>query len=349
MKKVTMKDIASKLNLSINAVSLVLNDKAGVSEETRSLVLKTAEELGYLEQNKKYKKAYTSKNLCILIKRVYFRDMHFYSKILLGLEQEAKKNHYDILFTVLDNNEIPTCIENHKVAGIFIVGKIETEFLARVKRYNIPVILVDSTNFTEQVDSVMSDNRLGGYKATRYLIDSGFHHIGFFGDLDYTTSVRERFWGYQEALKHLPAIDSYEDITHYTQRFSVLSDIEQHILGNDIQKLSERLTSVQQIPEVFLCSNDNAAIGVINAFTTLGYHLPEEISVMGFDDIDLCNMIAPKLTTIQVNKELMGKKAIQLFMWRLLNIKAPVEKILVGIEIIERDSVVRKVFEANEE
>jgi len=338
-QKVTMKDIATKLGLSINAISLVLNDRSGVSEETRSLVLKTAEEMGYLEQSTKYSKTYSGKNLCILIKRIYFKDMHFYSKVLLGIEQEAKKNNYDVLMTVLDNNEIPSCIENKKVAGIIVVGKIETEYLTRVKQYEIPVVLVDTTSLIDATDSVMTDNRLGAYQAVRYLIDKGFRKIGYFGDLDYTVSVRERFWGYQEALKHLPNINGYNETFKYSEEYSVLSDIEQHVINNDTDKIIERVKSVKNMPEVFFCSNDNVAIQMCNSLKVLGYRIPEDISVMGFDDVDLCTMVLPKLSTIRVNKEFMGKRAIQLFVWRLSNKKDPAEKIMIGIEIIERNSV----------
>lgn len=340
-KKVTMKDIANKLELSINAISLALNDKVGLSEETRSLILKTAQEMGYLDQTRKYEKTFSSKNLCILIKRIYFRDMHFYSKVLLGIEEEAKKNSYDVIISVLDNDEIPNCIEKRRVSGIIVVGKIDTDYLKRVKQYQIPVILVDTTSQIEATDSVMTNNRLGAYQAVRYLIDKGFKKIGFFGDLDYTVSVRERYWGYQEGLKHLQGIQGYSMTFQYSEKYSVLSDIEQHVIDKDVDQIIERVKSVKIMPEVFFCSNDNAAIQLCNALKMLGYNIPSDISVMGFDDLDLCTMVMPKITTVCVNKELMGKRAIQLYMWRLLNQDDPAQKIMISTEIKERDSVVK--------
>jgi DNA-binding LacI/PurR family transcriptional regulator len=337
--KVTMKEIAEKLNLSINAVSLVLNDKPGVGERTRHLVLKTADEMGYIDQTSKYTKTFSRKTLAVLIKRIYFKDMHFYSRILLGLEQEAKKNNYDILVSVLDGNEIPNCIENNKITGIFIVGRVETEYLTEVKQYGIPVILVDTTSSIEETDSVMTDNRLGGYQAVRYLIGKGFRKIGFFGDLGYTVSVRERYWGYLEAIKHMPGINDYFEASEYSELYSVVADIEPNILNNDTAKLIERVKSVKQMPEVFFCSNDNAAILLCNSLKHLNYRIPEDISVMGFDDVDLGNMVIPKLTTIRVNKEMIGARAIQLFIRRLEHKSDPPEKVLISTEVVERDSV----------
>ena len=102
-KRVTMKDIADRLNLSINAVSLALNDKTGVGEETKRLILNTAEEMGYLDQSVKYMQNYSNKNICVLLKNRFFRDFRFYGRVLLGIEEEAKKAGYDVFFSSFEN------------------------------------------------------------------------------------------------------------------------------------------------------------------------------------------------------------------------------------------------------
>lgn len=339
-KKVTMKDIANQLSLSINAVSLALNDRSGVSEETRRLILNTAEELGYLDQSDKYIPTYSSKNICILLKTIYFNDMHFYGKILLGLEEVARKQGYDVLINSYEEDyKIPACIENHKVAGIIVVGKIEDDFLLQLKTYSIPVQLVDHTSLLESTDSILTDNRLGAFKATKYLIDKGFTEIGFFGDLDYSLSIQERYWGYKESLRLMPQFNTYDDVVEYVQKYSLLNHIEPYVLTYNTEKLVERIASVLQIPQAFVCSNDNAAIQLCNALRVLGYRIPEDISVIGFDDIDLCTMVVPKITTIRVNKELMGRKAMECLLWRLDHKKAAIEKIMMNVDIVERDSV----------
>ncbi len=232
-KKVTMKDIAVKLGLSINAP--------------------------------KYMSTYSSKNICVLLRSIYFRDMHFYSKILIGIEQEARKLGYDLLINFYEDEfEVPNCVENKRVAGIVIVGKIQDHYLIELKSYQIPVVLVDHTSFTESTDSILTDNKLNIFK-----------------------QVKE----------------------------------------------------VQELPEVFVCSNDNAAIQLCSALKIIGYQVPEDIGVVGFDDIDLSSMITPKITTIRVNKELMGKKAIQRLVWRIANPKEPVENIIMNVDIVERESV----------
>lgn len=90
-KRVTMKDIADKLNLSINAVSLALNDKTGVGEETKRLILNTAEEMGYLDQSVKYMQNYSNKNICVLLKNRFFRDFRILRRVLLGIEEHQRR------------------------------------------------------------------------------------------------------------------------------------------------------------------------------------------------------------------------------------------------------------------
>ena len=201
-KRVTMKDIADRLNLSINAVSLALNDKTGVGEETKRLILNTAEEMGYLDQSVKYMQNYSNKNICVLLKNRFFRDFRFYGRVLLGIEEEAKKAGYDVFFSSFETEDIPTCVESRKVAGIIAVGKIGDSFLQRLKEYGVPIVLADYNSLEETVDCLMSDNKLGSYKMASYLYKKGFRKIGYVGDLSYSPSTRERFYGYQEAIQN---------------------------------------------------------------------------------------------------------------------------------------------------
>lgn len=339
-KRATMKDIATQLNLSINAVSLALNDRVGVSEDTRREVLRVAEEIGYLEHTSKYMSTYSSKNICVLLRSIYFRDMHFYSKILIGVEQEARKSGYDLLINFYEEEfRVPNCVENKRVAGVVVVGKIEDTELMMLKKHHIPIILVDHTSLSESTDSILTDNKLGAFKVTRYLIDKGYKKIGFFGDLDYSISVKERFFGYQEAIKLLPNLSSQHEVNLYTEKYSLLNDIEKHIIAHDTEQIIKRIKEIDTLPEACVCSNDNAAIQLCNALRMLDYKVPVDISVVGFDDIELCSMITPKMTTVKVNKELMGKKAIQRLIWRINHLKEPVENIILNVEIVERESV----------
>lgn len=339
-KKVTMKEIAQQIGVSINAVSLALNDRAGVSEETRHKVLNIAEQMGYLDQKTKYVPAYSSKTICVLLKQYYFNDMHFYGRVLLGLEESAREFGYDVLINSFEESQkIPTCIENRKVCGIIVVGKIKDNYLLQLKSYSIPVVLVDHTSLLESTDSILTDNKLGTFKATKYLIDKGFRKIGFFGGLEYSLSINERYWGYKEALRMFLEFHSYLDVQEYIRKYSLLEHIEEHIIKNEEKAIKEKLSLLNELPQAFVCSNDRAAILLCKSLTALDIKVPEHISVFGFDDIALSAMVMPQITTIHVYKELMGKKAMERMKNRLEHPNAKIEKTIMDVKIIERESI----------
>ncbi|MCC0630003.1 MULTISPECIES: LacI family DNA-binding transcriptional regulator [unclassified Clostridioides] len=337
MRRVTMKDISNKLDISINAVSLALNNKVGVSEETRKMVLNVAEELGYLEKSPKFVKSYAQKNICVIIKKIYFEDNTFYSKVMKGISDEASKNNYDIITCIKDDSKnIPSCVETKKVCGVVVIGTIDDDYLFKLKQYNIPVVLVDHTSLLYNTDSILTDNKMGSFKITKLLFDKGYEKIGFFGDLEYSLSVKERYFGYKEAIKKFaPTEINVKETIH---KYSILSDIEEYILNGEHKKIQEIIKNVSALPDAFVCSNDNAAIMLITSLTDLGYNVPKDIAVVGFDDIAMNSLLVPKLTTVRVNKELMGIKAVKRLLWRLNNKKEMTENLVMGVDVIERAS-----------
>jgi len=341
MEKATMKDIADKLNISINAVSLALNNKAGVSEKTRKLVLNVAEEIGYLEKSTKFIRAYASKNICVLIKKFNLEDHYFYSEIMMGIVEEARKTGHDIITCIADENDecIPSCIEYKKVCGIVVIGSIDDSYLIKLKESTVPVILVDHTSLLESTDSVLTDNKLGSFKVTKLLLDRGYKEIGFFGDLEYSLSIKERFFGYQEAVKKFIAFNEEYKMDDFIKNYSILDNLENHIIKKEYKKIIERIKSLKNIPEAFVCSNDNAAIALISALKEMGYSIPKDIGVVGFDDIVLSAFITPNITTVRVEKDLMGRKALKRLLWRIDNKSAMNENIIMSVTVVERDSV----------
>lgn len=340
-KRVTMSDIAEKLGISVNAVSLALNDRVGVSEETRKKVLNLAEKLGYLDQNEKYTVTYANKNICLMLEHRFFRDMHFYGRVLLGAENAAREAGYDVLVNSFAQNSemIPACVENRKVSGILVLGKIMDNHLTKLKSYGLPVVLVDHISLKETTDCIVTDSKSGTYKLTKYLIDNGFRKIGYFGGIEYSPSVRERFWGYQEALRDFLGFDSFEKSMEYVEAYSMLNKIEEYIIANDMKSMEKAFRSIKEKPEALICSNDRVAIMLCQVLDDMGYHVPEDISIVGFDDIEMSKMVAPQITTVHVYKAAMGKKGVQRLIYRIEHPKDEIEKIVMDVQIVERDSV----------
>ena len=340
-KRVTMKDIADKLNLSINAVSLALNDKTGVGEETKRLILNTAEEMGYLDQSVKYMQNYSNKNICVLLKNRFFRDFRFYGRVLLGIEEEAKKAGYDVFFSSFETEDIPTCVESRKVAGIIAVGKIGDSFLQRLKEYGVPIVLADYNSLEETVDCLMTDNKLGSYKMASYLYKKGFRKIGYVGDLSYSPSTRERFYGYQEAIQNCFGLSMINESIEYIQKYSILTEIEDMVIHQNKENLYTKFMEIPEKPDALICSNDELAILLMKVLQEHGYMVPEDVAIAGFDDIEPAKMVTPSLTTVHVKRKLMGQNVTKRLLYRIANPKAPIEKVIMEVDIVERDSTVK--------
>ena len=263
---------------------------------------------------------------------------------MMGIGEESRRKGYYIITCLINETEesIPSCIESKKVCGIIVIGTIEDEYLVKLKNYKIPVVLVDHTSLLESTDSILTDNKLGSFNITKLLIEKGYKDIGFFGDLEYSLSIKERFFGYREAIKKFLKFNNFKEAEVFIEERSVLYDVEQNIIDKNIEGIKERINRINKIPEAFVCSNDNAAIALITSLKELGYMVPKDIAVVGFDDIVLSSLIEPKLTTVRVEKDFMGRKAVDRLLWRIENKKDPDEKTILSVEVIERDSVGNK-------
>lgn len=335
--KVTMKDIAKELNISINAVSIALNDKTGVSESMRLKILRTADKMGYINEKHHYLSVFSKSNICILMQSYYANTGHFYSIVLRSIVECAKQLGYISILNYFEDNqfEFPDCIIDRKVAGILVVGKISDQNLNQLKNTGIPVVLVDYTSLGDTCDCVLTHNKQGGYLITQYVLDKGYKRVGFFGDLEYSLSFSDRFIGYKQALVNR-SITS--DIESYINQYSILHGTEKYVLENDVNGIVSLLKK-SELPEVFVCANDSNAFILLNALTLMNIKVPDQIAITGFDDTPLCGKTIPKLTTVQVQKELMGEIAVSKLIDRIHRENDVQMTQLLSTKIIERDSL----------
>lgn len=335
--KVTMKDIAKELNISINAVSIALNDKPGVSESMRLKILRTADKMGYINEKHHYLSVFSKSNICILMQSYYANTGHFYSIVLRSIVECAKELGYISILNYFEDNqfEFPDCIIDRKIAGILVVGKISDQNLNQLKNTGIPVVLVDYTSLGDTCDCVLTHNKQGGYLITQYVLDKGYKRVGFFGDLEYSLSFSDRFIGYKQALVNRNTIS---DIESYINQYSILHETEKYVLENDVNSIVSLLKK-SELPEVFVCANDSNAFILLNALTLMNIKVPDQIAITGFDDTPLCDKTIPKLTTIQVQKELMGEIAVNKLIDRIHRENDVQMTQLLSTKIIERDSV----------
>jgi LacI family transcriptional regulator len=333
--KVSMKSIAKQLGVSKNTVSLALRGIPGISENTRKLVLDTAAELGY-QYRPSGRQEKSAKNLCLVVPRSAQNSIDFFSLIQMGIEDEAKKNNMNTILHYYDESDeefqTPLCIKDNIVSGIITLGRVSENTVKTLCSYKLPIVLVDNYFDDLEIDCVLSDNQSGGYIATEYLIRNGHRDIGFFGSIDASISYYDRYMGYTKAMMKngLVADDN----------LAVFIDNDADLYKQAVGKLKE-IQSAGSLPTAFVCRNDAGAIFLYKVLKQLDILIPEQVSVIGFDDINTAADISPELTTMQVNKEWMGRKAVMKIISLLGEPNRVGEKLLLAAKLVERNSVKR--------
>lgn len=340
-KKVSMEFIANILGVSKNTVSLAFREMPGISDSTRELILKTAQEYGYT-----YKKEtigdeieQISKSICLIIPKSIKNLVEFFGHIQYGIEDEAKKNRLNTMISYYDENsksfEIPACISEGMISGIITLGRISTYTLGEILNLKLPVVMVDHYIENVAVNSILTDNFYGGYIATEYLIAKGHKKIGFIGDINLSVSYYDRYQGFCKAMRNNNiGIEPSLGITNMSMEYIANENIE--LVVNEISRVADKV-------EAFFCCNDTEAIATCKALRILGKKLPEDISVIGFDNVNSAKNIYPELTTVHVEKNLMGKKAVMKLLELMESSLPTSEKLLITPTLVERQSVFRKM------
>lgn len=332
MSKTTMKDIAEKLNVSINAVSLALNDKEGVSQELRMQILELAVAMNYPSKKLNAKATLKNKTICILINEKKKNDTYYYLDMLSHIKKEANTFGYRILveYYSLDHLEIPDCISEHHIAGIIILGKITQEMIYQMKLYNSHILCINHSIPYMNLDYMITNDFLGGYLSCDFLIKKGCRDIGFIGDIEKSKNFKQRFQGYRQCMINHFHPKKYELIC-------LTKGIEQAVLNNDYRYIQKMLLTYRKMPEAFVCVNDRNAAVAIKALQYNGYKIPQDIKMIGFDNMEFAKTLTPTLTTLEVNRYTIAKRAIRR-MHEMIHEETTPETIMLSPYIIERQS-----------
>ncbi len=335
--KVKISDIARVSGVSVSSVSLVLNDKPGVSPETRKRVREAAAELGYPI---KPAPAQRNGNRLTTIGMVVKIDPDitpqanpFYSKVIVGIEDACRRKGINLLFAALpvdENNravEPPLLLQNDLVDGLLMVGMcVEESFWPAYAKRPVPIVLVDGYSYMQSYDSVISDNFHASYQAVKYLIDQGHRRIGLVGSSEICfPSLKDRRNGYLRALKENDILDVY--IANFNINRS-----------HGFQETTALLNENPFITALF-CVNDDVASMAIKAAQSLGKRVPEDISIIGYDDTYIAANTHPALTTMQVDTVAMGRAAVHLLSLRIDNPDSARMTLTIHPTMVVRESV----------
>jgi len=333
-KFVTMKDIASVLGVSVTTVSKALKNHPDISADMIRKIKKTANDLGY---SKNYSASLLRGNKSKII-GVVMSDVSnpFFTELLLGIQEVARKKGYEILFSSSQGNEeyenqaIETLL-NRRVDGL-IICPIQQEF-SQFDKYNLREKAVITGNIPScDIDYVVSDEFKGSYMATKHLIDSGCGKIAMLNNyLHLKSSLNKRFDGYKAALLD-SGIGFDESLLLTVDRI-----IPPHRLQDGYDDIKEFILKNTDIDGIF-CFNDLLAFGTLKVLNELNIKIPEQISVVGYDNIDFSEIITPALSSIQIHKYEMGKLAMKMLLDRIEKPEMEFRKNITDVELIIRNS-----------
>ena len=328
-KNVTMKYLAESLNISIVTVSKALNNKEGVSEELRKKIKDLANYMGYKSNNStKNIKDKPTHNIGVIVSKRFLGKDSFYLQIYQHITTVLQEQSYYAILEVIDyenekNNTLPKLYNDNRVDAIVILGYMEKSYIKSLKSMDIPFIFLDYYDSDYDTDSVNNDNYYASYEITSYLIKQGHKDIGFIGNIYTTNTIQDRFLGYCKALIENKISINYE---------WTISDINE-----DGSYISIELPV--NLPTAFVCNCDKVAFNFVQLLNKKGLSVPNDCSIVSFDNDLYSTICNPKLTSIEADKEAMARKAVDLILDKLKDKEKNVERVLIKSRIIKRDSV----------
>lgn len=324
-KEVKLKDIAQRLNVSAVTVSKALSGKKGVSEELREKIKELAEQMGYHPPGGCRRE---KKIIGILVSEKYLeRYSSFYWELYQNVVAQAGRRCADCILEVLageDENKlsIPKLVKNNKIHGLIIAGMVSAGYLEELyEKIKIPLLLLDFYVSSPKYDCVISNSYYGMYQLTNYLFDKGHKDIGFAGNLLATSSITDRYYGYSRSL-----------LEHGIgqRREWIIEDRDEK------GRILKELKLPDKLPTAFVCNCDKTADVLIKNLEARHIHVPDDISVAGFDNYLSPELENPGITTYEVNMKEMAGTSVRTILKKIEN-----NGYRTGIQVVEGRIIVK--------
>ncbi|WP_167958440.1 LacI family DNA-binding transcriptional regulator [Anaerosporobacter faecicola] len=336
-KSVKLADIAVKLNVSTVTVSKALSDQKGVSEELREKIKKLADEMGYRQPSAIKREAEnTSYNIGVIISEMFLDKYDsFYWQMYQAVTQRAvAKGCFTLLEVVSKDDEIklqlPKLVQEQKVDGVIVIGRLQDAYLQCLNtRAGVPVIYLDFYDEKESCDAVISNSYFGSYMLTNYLFEMGHTKIGYVGTILATDSITDRYFGYAKALMEHKVTIKKEWIIE--DRISDIATIE--VSPEDIIR--------KDMPTAFVCNCDLTASYVIKILQDKGYRVPEDVSIVGFDNYLYPGMSNIGITSYEVDFKEMARRIIHNIIKKIATPNYKPSVVIVQGRVVHKDSVAK--------
>ncbi len=337
MKKITIEDVAAKAGVSKGTVSAVINAKNTVKPSTRDSVLQVMKELNFRPKAvaRNLKNGVVDNSIGLIIKDL---NNPFYTEIALGVKEYANNKGYLVVITSSENiheheQKFSHLFSTKDIKGTIIApiveGTAEIEHLFKLKMINYPFVLLEDVQGI-QANVVSVNNNKAVRKAVKYLIDNGHERIVHFTGPENASHTIERINAFRQAFSETPLVFSKDMIVPADAHFEESKKVCLDFFKGKTKK---------QYPTAIVCFNDQQAFGVLAALKDLKIRVPDDVSVVGNDDIYYSQLYPVPLTTIRAPKKEMGRKAAEILIKNIESSKIlPTERIELETEFVVRES-----------
>lgn len=328
MGDIKLKDIAKALDVSSVTVSNALSGKKGVSEDVRERIFKTAREMGY--DLSRYEKTGKVSRIGVIVPKKYLEvGASFYWAMYQMLACAASKKQGVTVLEVLEAADekqgiIPQIVQGKAVDGLVVIGWVKKSYVEKlVKKSGVPVVLLDSSMRGLPCDAVLSGNYVGMYKVTRYLLERGHREIAFVGSVLANGNIMDRYYGYKKGMLEA----------------GILPKQDWLLEDRDIITGELKILLPQRMPTAFACNSDLTASRLYDLLVKKGYRVPEDISIVGYDNYLFGHSFAQKLTTYNVDMKRMAETAMKLLLQKIQGSEKRFGVRYIDSGVVERGSV----------
>ena len=327
MANVTMRDIGKRLGVSAVTVSKALAGKTGVSEEMRQRIVHTAQEMGYVNPNTLQARQARKLDVGILVPDHFFSGDSFYFTFYRHLVQDlSEAGHFGLMELLTKGSEarleLPNLLRSNRIDALILLGQPSKAYTRMIVKQPLPVVFLDFFDESAEADAVVGDNTYGTYRLTNHLIKNGHRDIGFVGNFKATTSIMDRYLGFLRAM------------------ISNSLSIREECLISDRSDQGEDLPLrlPEKLPTAFVCNCDMVAHRLIAQLQQQGVRVPQDVSVVGFDDFTPGLGGPSALTTFRVDFHTMSRLAVKLIADRCAGMQRPFGRMVVSGQPVYRQS-----------
>lgn len=325
----TIKDVAREAKVSISTVSYAINNSDRISEKTRNHVLEVAKKLNYSANSNA--KRLRQKNVGAI--GIFFNSWFgpIYSELVQGIERKVHEMGYDLIACSLFGGAESTAhryLKDHMIDGAIILSNaFDDEFLRTVASSDLPIVALDREVKAEHIYNILIDNFGGAFGATKQLISNGCEQVHYFCGPNDSYDNQKRLEGYIAALGF------------YNVKFDNNLIIKSDFTEEDAYLKMKEMIEQGELPKAIFSANDEMALGIIRAANESGIKIPQQLKLIGFDNIRESERVTPALTTVTHHKYEMGVKAVEV-LFSAMNREKEIEQVtILPTQIVDRETV----------